>query len=559
MSLRRTSAVVLAGAVCALSGSAIASPLLSRAQVFTGYGFDTCNAPAPTTLAAWAASPYRAVGIYVGGVNRACSNGNLSASWVAAAVAAGWALAPLYVGRQAPCATQHGLVTIDGADAPAEGRAAADDAADRAGSLALPPGSPIYFDMEGYATNDFVCTRVVQAFLSAWTDELHARGYVSGIYGSAASTMRDLVSLAASPTAVIPDGVWIANWNGQPAVFGDPYVPDALWANHQRLHQFTGGHRETYGGVGLQVDSNYVDGQVVAASAPVAPSPAPSPSSPTGSAGSVGSGDGEAVASWTADALPSSALVMLTPTQIGQPLPGLGTGYAAQLAATDTTTGQSVATFAAPVTIAFKVVAPGAVPVASSDGSEWHRLPRLARATLPAGQSAGFTLEPDGTTDVLTLTPGLFGVLRDTSPPAAPGGLAGRFSHGSLVLTWPRAVDSSGSIGSYRITIDGHQLLAVPGSVRRAVLRTFHPDRLSVYRVLAVDVAGNESAPSAPVRVLPAARPEGVPARLPGWAWELFHWQQRHRASARPVTPRPLPAWYWKWAAWRLRPFRVVG
>ena len=53
-------------------------------------------------MSAWGASPYRAVGIYVGGANEACAQPNLSPSWVAQESAAGWVLLPIYVGLQAP-------------------------------------------------------------------------------------------------------------------------------------------------------------------------------------------------------------------------------------------------------------------------------------------------------------------------------------------------------------------------------------------------------------------------------------------------------------------------
>jgi hypothetical protein len=53
-------------------------------------------------MAAWrAASPYRAIGIYIGGNNRGCTQGNLTPDWVRTEVAAGWHLIPLYVGPQA--------------------------------------------------------------------------------------------------------------------------------------------------------------------------------------------------------------------------------------------------------------------------------------------------------------------------------------------------------------------------------------------------------------------------------------------------------------------------
>ena len=39
-----------------------------RARSFTGYAFDACNAPKIDALTAWLESPYRALGIYIGGV-----------------------------------------------------------------------------------------------------------------------------------------------------------------------------------------------------------------------------------------------------------------------------------------------------------------------------------------------------------------------------------------------------------------------------------------------------------------------------------------------------------
>jgi hypothetical protein len=42
-----------------------------RAGVFTGYAFDACKAPSTATLQARQASPYRPLGNYIGGTNRA--------------------------------------------------------------------------------------------------------------------------------------------------------------------------------------------------------------------------------------------------------------------------------------------------------------------------------------------------------------------------------------------------------------------------------------------------------------------------------------------------------
>src|SRR5689334_584550 len=56
---------------------------------FTGLGFDACSAPSSAAMNAWLASPYRAVGIYFGGVNRACTQPNLTPAWVSEQLSAG--------------------------------------------------------------------------------------------------------------------------------------------------------------------------------------------------------------------------------------------------------------------------------------------------------------------------------------------------------------------------------------------------------------------------------------------------------------------------------------
>src|SRR6202041_2877790 len=68
---------------------------------FTGKGFDACTAPSAATMATWLQrSPYRAVGIYIGGSDRACAQPNLTASWVSQQQSAGWHFMPIYVGPQ---------------------------------------------------------------------------------------------------------------------------------------------------------------------------------------------------------------------------------------------------------------------------------------------------------------------------------------------------------------------------------------------------------------------------------------------------------------------------
>jgi glycoside hydrolase-like protein len=230
-------------------------------QVYTGLGFDACSTPSPATMSAWDASPYRALGIYIGGANMACSQPNLSATWVGEESAAGWHMVPIYVGLQSP-SNSCGCAGISPAVAATQGAEAAQDAAVDAEAIGMGAGNPLYFDMEGY-NRTITNTSAVLAFLEAWTIQLHAEGYVSGIYSSDASGIADLVAEQGTGYAE-PDELWIANWNNQQTT-ADAGVPAQYWAANQRLHQYQGAHNETYGGSKINIDGDYLDSATAAA------------------------------------------------------------------------------------------------------------------------------------------------------------------------------------------------------------------------------------------------------------------------------------------------------
>jgi hypothetical protein len=524
---------------------------------FTGYAFDACNAPKIDSLAAWLASPYRALGIYIGGANRACANPQITPEWTSAAVATGWNLIPLYVGLQAPCVSLRGVTKISPSLASSQGTAAADDADASAAAAGLSPGSPIYFDMEGYALSDPACTQAVQSFVTAWVNELHALGHLAGIYGSATSTIRDMQALAT--TASAPDDVWIANWNGAESVFGDPYISDSLWTNHQRLHQFRGSHHETWGGVTLDVDSNYVDAAVVGpgGTLPVPAPPIPLPTPGESAAGSIGAADGVSSVSWPAGAFQQSVVVSLTPSLPAEPVTGFGEGgYGVQLQVQQTATAIPRRTFVAPLTIHIAHRPNGVAPMTSADGVDWQPVAPLFGGALANGAKAGYTRNPDGSFDIQTTSGGFFALLPEQARPPAPDGLSARFSHGQLVLSWPESVGAAGNAISYRITLGQKPLLSIPGQTTAAIPRVHH-DSPSVYRVVATDAAGKSSEPSKPIVILPTKRPAKLPKLLPDWAWPMFEWMQSGKVGSRPKGPKILPSWYWRWYAWRAAPFHV--
>ncbi|MFD7707461.1 glycoside hydrolase domain-containing protein [Streptomyces sp. NPDC059786] len=179
----------------------------------SGKGFDTCAAPSASAVSAWRdSSPYSAVGIYIGGSQRGCAQPNLTASWVQQQASDGWSFIPIHVGTQASGLTSPAAQAIS----------AANDAVDNAVALGFGPGSTLYYDMEQYSST--YTTRVL-ALASAWTEQLHARGYHSGFYSSSSSGIKDL-SDNYGGSYTMPDVIYDALWNGS-ANTDDPAVPDS--------------------------------------------------------------------------------------------------------------------------------------------------------------------------------------------------------------------------------------------------------------------------------------------------------------------------------------------
>jgi hypothetical protein len=227
-------------------------------STFTGLGFDACLTPSTSTMSAWHSSPFRAVNMYVGGASRGCPNQpNLTPSWVTTVVAAGWTLIPTYVGLQATCTNFSHRIT-KGLEA-AQGKASADDAVAILKSLGLGAGSIVYFDIEAYDYSKPQCVAKAQKFLDAWTVRLHAANYLSGIYTSSNTMNATLVARLGDSSFHQPDDIWFARWNNDSSVFGDASIPNTSWVNHQRMHQYKGGHNESWGKVTINIDSDSVD------------------------------------------------------------------------------------------------------------------------------------------------------------------------------------------------------------------------------------------------------------------------------------------------------------
>jgi hypothetical protein len=129
----------------------------------------------------------------------------------------------------------------------------------------------IIYDVEYYldSSSQLSCLKAVQAFISGWSGELRARGDLAGVYGApCGQSMSAFVNI---PN--IPDQIWFAQWFNPPEYRQDASVftgrsicglDDSLWTNRQRLHQYAGGHDESWGNVTFNIDSDVMDATVAA-------------------------------------------------------------------------------------------------------------------------------------------------------------------------------------------------------------------------------------------------------------------------------------------------------
>lgn len=274
--MRRTAMIVIVVG-CALAGIGMAAayhpvpagaePAATAGHAPGGHGrpmagFDTCTAPSLQTMRVWRAK-FSAVGIYIGGEDMACSYGHLSAAWVKAVQAMGWSLLPIYVGPQPPCDRYPGR--IDPKRAAAEGRAAAAGAVADATMFGIGRGSPIYYDIEAYNRNKSRCVTAVLTFLDAWTRQLDAKRYLSGVYSSAGSAIIDLASASQidGHRLAKPQCVWVAFWNNRKNLSASPYLGRSAWPQADLSKQYSGPHLVKVGGITLSIDSDLVDGPVV--------------------------------------------------------------------------------------------------------------------------------------------------------------------------------------------------------------------------------------------------------------------------------------------------------
>jgi hypothetical protein len=285
----RTAVVTLALAVGLTLGAAPAASADGTNPAtpgdFTGYGFDQCLTPEQHKMNAWLeSSPFMAVGIYISGKSRACRDQpNLTPEWVSTQITKGWRLLPITLGPQADCLDRFPRYGDDPTIIPTPGKkgrygkarkqgtAEASTAVAEATRLGIVPGSTLWYDLEGFNVNNTTCRESALWFLSGWTKQIRRLGYVSGVYSSVGSGIKMLDDARVERPGVfaLPDRIWLARWDGVANTSSD-YIREDGWRPGGRVKQYKGGHDERWGGVTINIDSNYLE----LGNAPVAPAEA---------------------------------------------------------------------------------------------------------------------------------------------------------------------------------------------------------------------------------------------------------------------------------------------
>lgn len=248
-----------------LPGSVSAAPDTNAPSFYPG--FDACEVPSLSQMQDWwANSPYYSINLYIGGSERGCANGALSATYTAQLTRQGWLFFPTWVGPQGSgnsCGCTI-LISNDPATAYNQGVNEANAAANTAAGLGL-GGSVIYYDLETFDYSNSTYLNAAQHFISGWSGQLRSRGYQAGVYGSpCSSALSAYANISNAPNVIWPagGGFYAPSYDSSATVWGLNCLSNSLWANHERIYQYSAGHAETWGSTTYPIDSDALDGLV---------------------------------------------------------------------------------------------------------------------------------------------------------------------------------------------------------------------------------------------------------------------------------------------------------
>ena len=242
---------------------------------FTGYGFDQCLAPTQKAMNAWLKhSPFLSVGIYISGDSRACrSQPNLTRDWIGTQLRKGWRLLPITLGPQASCSTRFPRYGNDETIKPRPGTNGKYRPARRQGRAEAVERRR---SREGARASSRAARSGTTSRASTTPTGTAAsprcRSSAPGPRGSTSSTTSPASTPASAPASrpsttpawsgpqayVMPDAIWLARWDGV-ANTSSSYIREDGWRPGGRVKQYQGGHDETWGGVRINIDRNFLD------------------------------------------------------------------------------------------------------------------------------------------------------------------------------------------------------------------------------------------------------------------------------------------------------------
>ncbi len=206
----------------------------------TETGFDRCGLPSTSEMSyLWANSPYWWYGVYIGGVTgQAVGCTFPSSSWLNTVHNQGWNFEFIWDGLQAPNSGNSNTFSTNPSSAYSQGNQQATLAYGALLSDGLSNNAAntvLVDDLEAYEHSGYPYQSAVNSFISGWDYQLSlptAQTY--GVYGSSCGS--NLAALASS--SPVPDFIWGASWDGNPATSALPCVPSGYWVDHQRLKQY---------------------------------------------------------------------------------------------------------------------------------------------------------------------------------------------------------------------------------------------------------------------------------------------------------------------------------
>jgi Domain of unknown function (DUF1906) len=229
--------VLLAGLAAPLASIQPASASLPGPVVVHGDGFDYDGLPPTSDMTTWwAATPYWAEGVYIGGENYIGTTPNHA--WLANVMTTGWRIWLYWTGPQSACADQTNLASFsnNAATAADQGETQAKDAIAAASADGF-ANEFIVYDLEAFDTSNSTCLAAAQSFVNGFEFEVHAvDGKHGALYGSSCGS--DLTAYTAHSN--IPEEIFPADYGySDYATTPIQCIPNNSWNDNQRVHQWS--------------------------------------------------------------------------------------------------------------------------------------------------------------------------------------------------------------------------------------------------------------------------------------------------------------------------------